>query len=157
MKCRGYLSRPVRAAATVAVGLTLLVGTAITAPALPVYYQVRSANWGSDCLQIDLWPEGDRGAVYMEGCNRSASQVWQIAGGVFRNPATGHCLDGNGTFVYTYPCNNGAYQKWTTTSGTKKYIRHNWSGHYLYTGAHADSDVLFDVNGRASRFMIEQL
>lgn len=154
MGLRTHLIRLAGAGAAVACGSTLLVGGATSAQAAAVNYQVINGNSSNSCLQVNI--SGGKGNLVLGTCDRSAKQVWQIAGGVFRNPASGHCLDGNGADVYTYPCNGGAYQKWTTTSGSPKSIRHDESGKYLDANGKVGARVVFQPTiGTASRWVID--
>jgi hypothetical protein len=154
MELKGYLNRLAGAGAAIAVGSALLVGGASSAQAASVNYQVINANSRNSCLQVNI--SGGKGNLVLGTCDRSAKQVWQIAGGVFRNPASGHCLDGNGADVYTFPCNGGQYQKWTTTSGSKKSIKHNQSGKYLDANGKVGAQVVFQPTiGTASRWVFD--
>ncbi|MER5351891.1 RICIN domain-containing protein [Kitasatospora sp. NPDC002551] len=146
MELKGNLVRIAGAGAAVALGSTLLVGGATPAHAV-TYYQVAVYNTNS-CLQVNA--STVPGNVILGTCDRSAKQVWTISGGVFTNPASNHCLDGNGADVYTYPCNGGAYQKWTTTSGSPKSIRHTWSGKYLDASGRAGAEVGFQPTASAA-------
>ncbi|MFH8561896.1 RICIN domain-containing protein [Streptomyces sp. NPDC017988] len=157
MELKGHLARLAGAGAAIPFGSTLLVGGATPAQAAPVYYQVINGNSSNACLQV-VDAQTGKGNLVLARCDRSAKQVWTISGGIFRNPASGHCLDGNGADVYSHPCNGGGYQKWTTTSGTAKSIKHNWSGKYL----HADGDIGNQVVFRptietASRWVFDQV
>lgn len=158
MARKGRLTRLAGAGAALALGSTLMVGAATTAQAAPVYYQVINGNSSNACLQVTA-QTGEEGIVVLGTCDRSAKQVWQISGGVFRNPATGECLDGNGAKVYTLPCNGGLYQLWTTTSSSNpKSIYHDWSGNYLNGSGVIGSQVNFQPTiGTASRWVIDQL
>lgn len=158
MELKGHFIRLAGAGAAIAFGSTLLVGGATSAQAAaPVYYQVINGNSRNSCLQVVGTPTG-KGNVVLGNCDRSAKQVWTITGGIFRNPASGHCLDGNGADVYTYPCNGGAYQKWTTTSGSPKSIRHDWSKKYLHADGIVGHEVVFRPTiGTASRWVIDQV
>ncbi|MFF1324944.1 RICIN domain-containing protein [Streptomyces chartreusis] len=154
MEFKGNLMRLAGAGAAIAFGSTLLVGGATSAQAAPVNYQVINGNSSNSCLQVNI--SGGKGNLVLGKCDRSAKQVWQIAGGIFRNPASGHCLDGNGADVYTFPCNGGAYQKWTTTSGSAKSIRHTQSGKYLDANGTVGAQVVFQPTiGTASRWVID--
>jgi hypothetical protein len=153
---KGNLTRLAGAGAALAFGSTLLVGAASSAQATPVYYQVHNANNSAACLQVYI--SGSKGNIGLGNCDRSAKVVWTITGGIFRNPASGHCLDGNGTDVYTFPCNGGAYQDWTTSSGSPKYIRHTESGKYLSARGILGEEVGFEsTTATTSRWVIEQL
>ncbi|NUT46978.1 MAG: hypothetical protein HOV94_06585 [Saccharothrix sp.] len=157
MELKAKLARLAGVGAAVAFGSSLLVGAATTAQAATVYYQVINGNSSNSCLQVVDVPTG-KGNLVLGNCDRSAKQVWTITGGVFRNPASGHCLDGNGADVYTYPCNGGAYQKWTTTSGSPKSISHDWSGKYLHASGTVGAQVVFQPTiGTASRWVIDQV
>ncbi|MFF8932003.1 hypothetical protein ACF1AO_32580 [Streptomyces longwoodensis] len=58
--------------------------------------------------------------------------------------------------LYTFPCNGGAYQKWTTTSGSPKSIRHDWSGTYLDANGRVGATVgLQPTISTASRWVID--
>ncbi|MCE6995370.1 RICIN domain-containing protein [Saccharothrix sp. S26] len=157
MGLKGKRIRLVGVGAAVAFGSTLLAGTATTAQAAPVYYQVINANGINSCLQVNI--SGGKGNLVLGNCDRSAKQVWTISGGIFRNPVSGHCLDGNGADVYTFPCNGGAYQKWTTISSTsKKSIRHDWSGKFLDGNGALGANVVFQPSiETASRWVIDQV
>lgn len=156
MGLKGNFIRLAAAGAAVAFGSTLLVGGATSAQAAPVNYQVINGNSSNSCLQVNI--SGGKGNLVLGTCDRSAKQVWQISGGIFRNPASGHCLDGNGADVYTFPCNGGAYQKWTTTSGSPKSIKHNQSGKYLHASGKVGAEVVFQPTiGTASRWVIDQV
>ncbi|MFF8813305.1 RICIN domain-containing protein [Streptomyces pactum] len=51
---------------------------------------------------------------------------------VYRNLATGHCLDSNGRDVYPHSCNGGSYQKWAvSSSGGTVTLRNLATGHCL--------------------------
>ncbi|MFJ6621361.1 RICIN domain-containing protein [Kitasatospora sp. NPDC091335] len=152
MESKGNVTRIAGAGAAIAFSSTLLVGGATPAHAV-TYYEVANANNTSACLQVDA--RTDPGNVVLGSCDRSAKQVWQISGGVFKNPASGHCLDGNGADVYTHPCNGGDYQKWTTTSGSPKSIKHNKSGKYLDANGTVGAEVGFQPTiSTASRWVI---
>jgi hypothetical protein len=154
MELRGSLIRLAGAGAAAVFGSALMVGAATSAQAAPVNYQVINGNSSNACLQVNI--SGGKGDLVLGTCDRSAKQVWQISGGVFRNPASGQCLDGNGADVYTYPCNGGAYQKWTTTSGSPKSIRHTQSGKYLDANGQVGAEVVFQPTiGTASRWVID--
>ncbi|MFB7914645.1 ricin-type beta-trefoil lectin domain protein [Streptomyces sp. NPDC056061] len=156
MELRGNLVRLAGAGAAIAFTSTLLVGATASAQAAAVNYQVINGNSSNSCLQVNI--SGGKGNLVLGNCDRSAKQVWQISGGVFKNPASGHCLDGNGTDVYTYPCNGGAFQKWTTTSGSPKSIKHNQSGKYLDANGKVGAQVVFQPTiGTASRWVIDQV
>jgi hypothetical protein len=153
--------RPARlagVAAAIAFGSTLLVGAATPAQAVPaVYYQVINGNSANSCLQVVDVPTG-KGNLVLGNCDRSAKQVWTIVNGVWTNPASGHCLDGNGADVYTYPCNYGPYQHYTTTSGSPKYIRHSQSLKYLHANGIVGSHVVYaPTTGTSSRWVIDQV
>ncbi|MER8000022.1 RICIN domain-containing protein [Streptomyces sp. NPDC095613] len=155
MELKGNLVRLAGAGAALAFGSALLVGAASPAQAA-ANYQVINGNSSNSCLQVNL--SGGKGNVVLGRCDRSAKQVWQISGGVFRNPASRHCLDGNGADVYTLPCNDGPYQKWTTTSGHAKSIKHTWSGKYLHANGAVGDQVDFRPSaGTASRWVIDQV
>ncbi|MFD3719066.1 ricin-type beta-trefoil lectin domain protein [Streptomyces sp. NPDC058674] len=157
MDRKGIFIRLAGAGAAIAFGSTLLVAAPASAQAAPVYYQVINANSRNSCLQLAIDPTG-KGNLVLGTCDRSAKQVWTITGGIFRNPQSGHCLDGNGADVYTFPCNGGAYQKWTTTSGTKKSIKHDWSGKYLDANGRVGASVVFQPTiGTASRWVFDQV
>ncbi|MFE5096220.1 ricin-type beta-trefoil lectin domain protein [Streptomyces sp. NPDC056638] len=154
MELKGNFIRLAGASAAIAFGSTLLVGAATSAQAAPVNYQVINGNSSNSCLQVNI--SGGKGNLVLGNCDRSAKQVWQISGGIFRNPASGHCLDGNGADVYTFPCNGGEFQKWTTTSGSPKSIRHTQSGKYLDANGKAGAQVVFQSTiGTASRWVID--
>lgn len=135
MEFKGTARRLGSTGASVALGATLLAAGAGSAEAGPNDYTVHNGNSSDACLQVVI--SGGKGNLYLGKCDGRKSQVWHIAGGIFSNPNSGHCLDGNGADVYTFKCNGGEFQKWTTTSGAAKSIRHTWSGKYL----HADGDV----------------
>jgi len=154
VELKGHLVRLAGAGAAIVCGSTLLIGAATPAQAAPVNYQVINGNSSNSCLQVNI--SGGKGNLVLGTCDRSAKQVWQISGGVFRNPASNHCLDGNGTDVYTYPCNGGAYQLWTTTSGSPKSIQHKESGKYLDANGKVGAQVVFQPTiGTASRWVID--
>jgi hypothetical protein len=161
MERKGHFTRLAGAGAAIAFGSTLLDGAATPAQAAPVYYQVINGNSSNSCLQVSgvvLDDPADQGNIVLGNCDRSAKQVWTITGGIFRNPASGHCLDGNGADVYTYRCNAGGYQKWTTTSGSPKSIKHDWSGKYLHANGTVGAQVVFQPTiGTASRWVIDQV
>ncbi|MFD3682292.1 ricin-type beta-trefoil lectin domain protein [Streptomyces sp. NPDC058613] len=159
MELKGQFSRLAGAGAAIAIGSTLLVGAPASAQAAaPVYYQVINANSSNSCLQVVMDVPAGKGNLVLGNCDRSAKQVWTITGGIFRNPQSGHCLDGNGADVYTFPCNGGAYQKWTTTSGTKKSIKHDWSGKYLDANGRVGASVVFQPTiGTASRWVFDRV
>lgn len=167
MELKGNLVRLAGTGAAMVFGSTLLVGAAASAQAAQtasvrapqaVSYQVVNGNNSKACLQVTNAHTGT-GTVSLGTCDRSAKQKWEISGGVFKNSATGHCLDGNGANVYTKPCNNGGYQKWTTTSGSPKYIRHTQSkGKYLHAnGKVGDLAVFKTASGSSSRWVLGQL
>ncbi|WP_434599928.1 RICIN domain-containing protein [Streptomyces sp. A5-4] len=158
MELKGRFIRLAGAGAAIAFGSTLLAGAPASAQAAaPVYYQVINANSRNSCLQVVDVPTG-KGNLVLGNCDRSAKQVWTISGGIFRNPVSGHCLDGNGADVYTFPCNGGGYQQWTTTSGSPKSIKHNWSGKYLHANGLLGAQVVFQPTiGTASRWVIDQV
>ncbi|MFJ7059877.1 RICIN domain-containing protein [Streptomyces griseobrunneus] len=156
MELKNSLTRLAGVGAAIACGSTLLLGAATSAQSAPVNYQVINGNSRNSCLQVNI--SGGKGNLVLGTCDRSAKQVWQISGGVFRNPASGHCLDGNGADVYTFPCNAGQYQKWTTTSGSPKSIKHNQSGKYLDANGTVGAQVVFQPTiGTASRWVIDQV
>jgi hypothetical protein len=159
MGLKGHVIRLAGAGAAITLGSTVLVGAATSAQAAtPVYYQVINGNSSNSCLQAVVPDRNAQGNVVLGNCDRSAKQVWTIAGGIFRNPASGQCLDGNGADVYTLPCNAGDFQKWTTTSGSPKSIRHNWSGKYLHANGLVGAQVVFQPTiGTASRWVIDQV
>jgi hypothetical protein len=159
MELKGHFIRLTGAGAAIAFGSTLLVGAATSAQAAPpVYYQVINGNSSNSCLQAVVPDPKAKGNVVLGNCDRSAKQVWTITGGIFRNPASGHCLDGNGADVYMYPCNGGPYQKWTTTSGSPKSIRHDWSTKYLHANGNVRDEVEFRPTiGTASRWVIDKV
>ncbi|MEU5266031.1 ricin-type beta-trefoil lectin domain protein [Amycolatopsis sp. NPDC021455] len=155
MEFKGNLTRLAGACAALAFGSTLLVGGASSAQAAPVYYQVHNANNSRLCLQLNI--SAGKGNVILGDCNRSASVVWTISGGIFRNPVSGHCLDGNGADVYTFPCNGGAYQQWSN-SASPTYIKHAWSDKYLTARGIPGEEVAFATStATSSRWVIEQL
>lgn len=158
MELKGSLIRLAGAGAALALGSTLMVGAATSAQAAVTNYQVINGNSSNACLQVTA-KTGEQGIVILGTCDRSAKQVWQIQGGVFRNPATNECLDGNGAEVYTLPCDStDAYQRWTTTSGSPKSISHDVSGHYLNGSGVVGSQVNFQPTiGTASRWVIDQV
>nr|WP_052477762.1 ricin-type beta-trefoil lectin domain protein [Kibdelosporangium sp. MJ126-NF4]CEL13817.1 hypothetical protein [Kibdelosporangium sp. MJ126-NF4]CTQ88185.1 hypothetical protein [Kibdelosporangium sp. MJ126-NF4] len=158
MKLKDNLTRLTGAVAAIAFGSTLLVGAASAAQAAaPVYYQVINGNSRNACLQVMDAQTGE-GYLVLGVCDRSAKQVWTIINGVFRNPASGHCLDGNGAKVYTKPCNGGGYQQWTTTSDSPKSIKHEHSDKYLHGTGTVGSQVIFQRTiGEASRWVIDQV
>ncbi|MFF2851932.1 ricin-type beta-trefoil lectin domain protein [Streptomyces sp. NPDC058001] len=156
MELKGNVIRIAGAGAAIAFSSTLLVGTATSAQAAPVYYQVINGNSSNSCLQVNI--SGGKGNLVLGNCDRSAKQVWTIIGGIFRNPTSGHCLDGNGADVYTFPCNGGGFQKWTTTSGSPKSIKHNQSGKYLDANGKVGAEVVFKPTiATASRWVIDQV
>ncbi|MGW1976248.1 RICIN domain-containing protein [Streptomyces sp. NPDC001889] len=143
--------------AAMAFGSALLVGAETSAQAAPVNYQVVNGNSRNACLQL-VNVSADRKNLVLATCDRSAKQVWRIAGGVFSNPASGFCLDGDGADVYALRCNGGGYQKWTTTSGSPKSIRHNQSGRYLHADGEAGDQVVFKpTKATASRWVLDRL
>ncbi|WIX77133.1 ricin-type beta-trefoil lectin domain protein [Amycolatopsis carbonis] len=153
MEFRGNRTRIAAAGAAVAFGSALLVAGATSAQAAG-NYQVINGNSSNSCLQVNI--SGGKGNLVLGTCDRSAKQVWRIAGGIFTNPASGQCLDGNGTDVYTYPCNGGAYQKWTTTGSSPTSIRHTQSGKYLDASGKVGAQVVFQSTiGLASRWVID--
>ncbi|MEW2411072.1 ricin-type beta-trefoil lectin domain protein [Streptomyces griseoviridis] len=150
MELKGLLARLAGAGAAGAFASSLLFGTTASAQTASspraVHYQVVNGNSRNACLQV---------VITLATCDRSAKQVWTIAGGVFKNPATNQCLDGDGSAVYTQRCNTDGYQKWTTTSGSRKYIRHVKSGNYLHAGGGIGDRVGFrSSTGTASRWVI---
>ncbi|MEU5180694.1 RICIN domain-containing protein [Streptomyces longwoodensis] len=154
MELKASLTRFAGVGAALACGAALLAGGTAPARAAAVNYQVINGNSSNSCLQVNI--SGGKGDLVLGTCDRSAKQVWQISGGVFRNPASGHCLDANGADVYTFPCNGGAYQKWTTTSGSPKSIRHDWSGTYLDANGRVGATVgLQPTISTASRWVID--
>jgi hypothetical protein len=156
MELKGNLIRLAGAGAAIAFGATLLVGGETSAQAATPFYQVINGNSSNSCLQVNI--SAGKGNLVLGNCDRSAKQVWTITGGVFRNPASGHCLDGNGADVYTFPCNGGGFQKWTTTSGSPKSIKHNESGKYLDANGAVGAEVVFQPTiGTASRWVIDQV
>ncbi|MEU2732103.1 ricin-type beta-trefoil lectin domain protein [Streptomyces griseoviridis] len=158
MELKGHLARLAGAGAAGAFASTLLFGTTASAQAASspraVHYQVVNGNSRNACLQVVITQSG-QGRLVLATCDRSAKQVWTIAGGVFKNPATNQCLDGDGSAVYTQRCNTDGYQQWTTTSGSRKYIRHVKSGNYLHAGGGIGDRVGFRPStGTASRWVI---
>ncbi len=159
MELKGSLIRLAGAGAALALGSTVMVGAATSAQAAAVTnYEVINGNSSNACLQVTA-KTGEQGIVVLGTCDRSAKQVWQIQGGVFRNPATNGCLDGNGAEVYTLPCDStDPYQKWTTTSGSPKSIRHVQSSYYLNGSGVVGSQVNFQPTiGTGSRWVIDQV
>ncbi|MEV7867784.1 ricin-type beta-trefoil lectin domain protein [Streptomyces sp. NPDC088124] len=163
MGLKGTFTRFAGAGAALAFGSTLLAGAATSAQAAQTAqapqaanFQVINGNSSNSCLQVVNISAG-KGNVTLGKCDRSAKQVWQISGGFFKNPASGHCLDGNGADVYTFKCNKGKYQKWTTTSGSPKQIKHDWSGKYLHGNGKVGSEVVFKPAGQSSRWVIGQV
>ncbi|WP_405796612.1 RICIN domain-containing protein [Streptomyces sp. NBC_01506] len=167
MELKGKLVRLAGAGAAMAFGSTLLVGAGTSAQAVEtaeaarapqaVNYQVINGNSRNSCLQVVNIVD-DKGNVTLGKCDRSAKQVWQISGGFFKNPGSGHCLDGNGADVYTFRCNNGGYQKWTTTSGSPKQIKHNWSREYLDANGSVGAHAVFQPSaGTASRWVFDKV
>ncbi|MEV7085203.1 ricin-type beta-trefoil lectin domain protein [Streptomyces sp. NPDC093085] len=164
MGLKETFTRLAGASAAIACGATLLAGGAASAQAAPaarapqaVNYQVANGNNRNACLQVSN-TSGGKGDIVLGTCDRSAKQVWRIAGGVFSNPASGHCLDGNGADVYTHKCNGGKYQKWSTTSGSPKYIKHTESGRYLHASGKVGSEVGFQpTTGTSSRWVITKV
>ncbi|MFJ6572187.1 RICIN domain-containing protein [Streptomyces sp. NPDC091292] len=158
MELKGNLKRLAGTGAALAFSSTLLVGagTSAQAAAPVVYYQVINGNSSNSCLQVNV--SGGKGNLVLGNCDRSAKQVWTIKGGIFRNPASNHCLDGNGADVYTFECNGGKYQKWTTTSGSPKSIQHDESKKYLHANGRVGAEVEFKPTiGTASRWVIDQV
>ncbi|KJK45809.1 hypothetical protein UK23_24825 [Lentzea aerocolonigenes] len=146
------LRRIAGAGAAAGFAATLLVGGAQGAQAAtPI--QIVNANTGNTCLTLKTI-DGFKGQVTTANCQTgNESQVWVVAGGIIRSPRWGHCLDGNGADVYTFPCTaNDEYQKWTTTSGDKKWIRHEWSKKYLNSSGSHNEHVGFTAQTSACRW-----
>jgi len=142
MEFKGIIRKVTGAGVAVGFVATLLVGGAQGAQAAtPI--QIINANTGT-CLTLKTI-DGFKGQVTTATCQAgNQSQIWVVAGGIIRSPKWGHCLDGNGADVYTYPCTDGnEWQKWTTTSGDKKWIRHERSGRYLHSSGNNNEHVVF--------------
>ena len=152
MEFRGIVRRLAGAGLVAAAGATLLVGGATGAQALPQPFEVLNGNAGNLCMDHHI--TSGKGRVFLGVCDGTASQQWHIAGGKFSN-ASGHCLDGNGGQVYTFPCQAGnPYQQWTTTAGNPKSIRHSQSGKYLHGNGNPNETLTFKPTlGTASRWV----
>lgn len=117
-----------RLAATVAVALATVLGAlAFAAPASAAtdvggtwnYRHVQNGN----CLDSN-----SSFAVYIGACNGGNNQLWTVTihdigtcidstcyhsyVATLKDVATGYCLDGNSTQLYTHSCNGGDYQRW---------------------------------------------
>lgn len=124
-----------------ALGATLLTGATAMAEEEPEFI-IENGNSSWACLEMSSF--GSKRNVVLKRCDGNAYQWWIVDGsGTFRNKTSGHCLDGNGADVYTMQCNGGAFQKWTTTSGEAKSIRHTQSGKYLHADGEYGSEVVF--------------
>ncbi|MFI5940773.1 RICIN domain-containing protein [Streptomyces uncialis] len=154
MELTGNLLRLAGAGAAIALSATPLVGAPSAQAAPVVNYQVVNGNSRNACLQV-VNAHTRTGNVVLATCDRSAKQVWRIGGGIFRNPASNHCLDGNGTDVYTTRCNTDGYQKWKTTSGSPKYINQDRGGKYLHAAGRVGEHVVYKPSsGTSSRWVI---
>ncbi|MEV6237266.1 RICIN domain-containing protein [Lentzea sp. NPDC051838] len=127
MEFKSMLRRVAGAGIATGFVATLLVGGAQGAQAAtPI--QIVNANTGTTCLTLKTIQDF-KGAVTTATCDKdNPSMVWVVANGIIRNPKSGHCLDADGTNVYTFPCAKpgevNAWQLWNTTSGDKKWITH---------------------------------
>lgn len=170
MEPKRSLTRLAGVGAAMAFGSTLLVGAATSAQAeqtqaqaqapQAVLYQVINGNSRNACLQVvDI--AHNKGNVTLGTCNGSARQKWEVIDGYFVNKAVSphHCLDGNGADVYTFECDfDNGFQKWTTTSGSPKSIRHSQSRKYLHANGNIGENAVFKPSiGTASRWVIERV
>jgi ricin-type beta-trefoil lectin protein len=106
---------------------TVLGGLAFAAPASAATDV--SGTWNYRHVQNGYCLDSNKSfAVYMGACNGGAYQLWSVTiqddgtcidstcyhdyYATLKDVATGYCLDGNSTQLYTHVCNGDDYQAW---------------------------------------------
>jgi len=144
------------AGAAIALAAAILVTGPQTATASTTAsnYYIKNANTGL-CLTANQLT-GQNNSVFTNTCVNAASQKWHIAGGKFTSlGATGYCLDTFGTDIFTSPClaNDDPYvdyQRWTTDSTPKKWIRSDHYGDCMHSDGGALDGVVPKPCGSSS-------
>ena len=123
-----------RLAALVALALaTVLGGLAFAAPASAT--TDAGGTWNYRHIQNGYCLDSNGSfQVYMGSCNGGTYQQWNVTiqnigtcidstcydyyVATLKDRATGYCLDGNSTKLYTHVCNGGEYQQWHVSDST---------------------------------------